>query len=935
MDTFQPGVPVYNESFGGGTAAQMVDQLYTAGGVIDRINAHPDADVVWLSAGGNDMLLGYAGGGFYVNNANNAAVYAAIQTNVQTIVNAILADRSDLQVVIMGYDYLNIWDQVSGSSGDTIRANLGVIKSGNVIVDALQNQSVNDGFKAAEQGKIAIADASRRVAEVYNFGLNNTYGGYNGYFGNFPAGSTYPDELYPALPTPPNRMDPGDPIHLNDLGYTTLALHAEQDFLLSAFSAASLGLETGTLAFGDQRIGTSSSLDVAGSNTGPNFTKVKDLYFPAASGDFSGGDASFNPLFQDPALGSDTATVSYAFAPTAHGAANQTITVTSDSGSPDVLLSGHGVGPEYSSASALTFGTLATGTNDSTSLTVANATPDGNLGNLTNLSLLSYAITGPDAARFSLTGFNPNTVIAAGGTHDLTVQFDATGAVSGNYSAVLTFTTDQGASFGSAGEQFSITLGAGVLTPPTAHAGGPYSVAEGDSVLLDAVASSGDITSFAWDLDGNGTFETSGQTAMFSAATAGTYAVSLRALGPLGMSIDEATVHVLNVAPAAGVSGPATALRGETETFTLTADDSPADAAAGFSFSINWGDGSPVQIVTGPSGTLVSHGFDAAGPLSVAVAAMDQDGATGAAATHSLQVDAVQLRPDAQNPALVDLVWGGTSGNDQVQFTQISSTTIRMQETRLNGLAVSNLLDFSGVTGRVVASSHAADDRLDATGLLTTQATLDGGAGNDSLFGGAAGDVLIGGSDGGEGHQGSNVIIAGNGDNTIYGNGLVARKGATGGNNLIVGGTGHDTIYGSFGANPDGDGGEGGQNLIVGGGGGDTIYASQLVDGAEGGHGSILVAGSTTLDQAALLSVLSEWTSTRALPDKIANISGAGSGPRNNGDNFLQVGITVSGDADVDQLYSDSQGAENWLLLALSADTAIRVKPTDVETDLS
>jgi lysophospholipase L1-like esterase len=253
----------------------MVAQIDTAGGILDRINAHPAADVVWLSAGGNDLLLGQLGGGFYVNNPNNASVYAAVQANVQTIVNAILADRPNLQVVIMGYDYLNIWDQGSGSAADTFRANLEVIKTGNVVYDGLvQNQAVNDGFKAAEAGKIAIANASSRVAEVYNFGLNNTYGGYSGYFGNFAAGSTYPPELYPYLPTPPNRMDPGDAIHLNNLGYTTLALHAEQDFLLSEFSSTSLGLSSGALAFGQVRIGTSSSLNVTGSNTGPNFTKV-------------------------------------------------------------------------------------------------------------------------------------------------------------------------------------------------------------------------------------------------------------------------------------------------------------------------------------------------------------------------------------------------------------------------------------------------------------------------------------------------------------------------------------------------------------------------------------------------------------------------------------------------------------------------------------
>ena len=389
----------------------------------------------------------------------------------------------------------------------------------------------------------------------------------------------------------------------------------------------------------------------------------------------------------------------------------------------------------------------------------------------------------------------------------------------------------------------------------------------------------------------------------------------------------------VNVTAMAGIDGPQEALRGVTQTYTLTANDTPDELAAGFTFTINWGDGSAVQTVSGASGVQVTHTFNSAGSLNVSVTAADQNGITSAPATLGVQVDAVQLSPDAQNPALIDLDWGGTSGNDQVQFTQVTSTTIRVTETMLNGATVNNVQDFSGITGRVVASGDAGDDQLDARGLLTTQATLDGGAGNNTIYGGSAGDILIGGSNGGEGKQGNNVIIAGNGDNTIYGNGMTAQKGATGGDNLIIGGSGNDTIYGNFGTNPTGNGGEGGQNLIVGGGGSDTIYASQVTDGAEGGHGSILIAGTTTLNQLALESVLEEWWSTDTLATKIADITGTGTTTGSNGINFLQPGVTVLGDGSVDQLFSDTNGSANWLLLSLSQDTANRVKAIDIETD--
>jgi hypothetical protein len=56
--------------------------------------------------------------------------------------------------------------------------------------------------------------------------------------------------------------------------------------------------------------------------------------------------------------------------------------------------------------------------------------------------------------------------------------------------------------------------------PPTADAGGPYSVYENGSVALSATGADpeGTPVSFAWDLDNNGSFETSGQNVIFSAA---------------------------------------------------------------------------------------------------------------------------------------------------------------------------------------------------------------------------------------------------------------------------------------------------------------------------------------------------------------------------------------------------------------------------------
>ncbi len=56
---------------------------------------------------------------------------------------------------------------------------------------------------------------------------------------------------------------------------------------------------------------------------------------------------------------------------------------------------------------------------------------------------------------------------------------------------------------------------------PTADAGGPYTVVEGESVTLSATGSDpeGNALSYAWDLDNDGVYETTGQSVTFSAAS--------------------------------------------------------------------------------------------------------------------------------------------------------------------------------------------------------------------------------------------------------------------------------------------------------------------------------------------------------------------------------------------------------------------------------
>src|SRR5262245_61233653 len=117
-------------------------------------------------------------------------------------------------------------------------------------------------------------------------------------------------------------------------------------------------------------------------------------------------------------------------------------------------------------------------------------------------------------------------------------------------------------------------------------------------------------------------------------------------------------VNVQNVAPTASVSGPASAVRGQTLTFTVGASDvSAADQTAGFTYKIDWdGNGTVDETV---NDTTVQHTFATAGTFNVRVTATDKDGGESAVATQAVDIRAAALQGG-------QLVVGGTPGNDLI-----------------------------------------------------------------------------------------------------------------------------------------------------------------------------------------------------------------------------------------------------------------------------
>jgi hypothetical protein len=581
------------------------------------------------------------------------------------------------------------------------------------------------------------------VHHINNFGFLSSINGYTGYFGNWPGQGFYPPDLYPALPVRASLMGSSDPIHLNSNGYLQISLRAEQEFLDTALQSAALALSTSSINFGNVRVGTTASGGITATNAGPDFTKVQNLSFAVGTGDFGGGGGGYQPIFRDPTLGSDSATATYTYTPSARGSDAQSRSITSNSGNGSVALSGTGVAPIYDSISTLDFGTVGSGVADDAGFLVSNVTPDGDLGSLTNLTLLSASITGAGAGYFSLSGFTGGATVAAGSNLGFTVNF--AGAVApGTYAATLTFVTDQGVALGGTGQSFQIQLLVTVeAAAPTANAGGPYAGLEGTLIALQG-SGTGSISSYAWDLDNNGSYETAGQNVFFSAADNGSYTVGLQVTGPGGTATTSTTVNVENATPAAGISGPTTGVRGQPRTYVLSATDpSLVDTVSSFTFQIDWdANGSVDQVVAGLSGVAVEHVFATSGSHSVKVVAIDKDGAASVPVSFVVNISDWALQTDEQDPLKTNLVWGGTGGIDAYGFVP----GIVLTQAQNNQFFSIPLITFVGsYNGKLMVYGQGAGDLLFAD-VINGPVMLNGGDGDDVLIGGRGADTLDGGN---------------------------------------------------------------------------------------------------------------------------------------------------------------------------------------------
>src|SRR5204862_472985 len=112
----------------------------------------------------------------------------------------------------------------------------------------------------------------------------------------------------------------------------------------------------------------------------------------------------------------------------------------------------------------------------------------------------------------------------------------------------------------------------------------------------------------------------------------------------------------------AGITGPATGVRGQPLTYTLTASEVGILAGTVYKYRIDWdGNGSVDQIVSGPSGLMVSHAFPVARTGTIRVKAVDGAGnVSPQAAALPVTIKTVDLQTDPGDNTKMALVVGGT-----------------------------------------------------------------------------------------------------------------------------------------------------------------------------------------------------------------------------------------------------------------------------------
>jgi hypothetical protein len=462
---------------------------------------------------------------------------------------------------------------------------------------------------------------------------------------------------------------------------------------------------------------------------------------------------------------------------------------------------------------------------------------------------------------------------------------------------------------------------------PIADAGGPYAIAEGSPLALDASGSSdadADPLTYSWDLNGDGVFDDAtganptldwSQLEALGAGDDGVYSISVQVDDGFGGTDQaETTFTVENEAPKAEIVGaPETSPEGT----PISLESLVADAGTADTHTLQWNVTKDGQDYAAGDAESFEFTPDDNGSYEVTLTVTDDDGGVGVAIS---TIDVTNVAPQLENVTVPDLVdegdsftlsgaivdpgaadrfhvdidWGDGSSDGfcyAVGTTNFSEDhtyesggvytiglTVKDDDQGSTSATATAVVTGAGVNNgvlQVVGSagddhaivSQLADGRFVVTGDFLKnpwQPRILDAAGVERV------DMLLG--------QGNDLGLITRNVHTpsmLDGGAGNDRLAGGSGNNVLLGGEGRDLLLGGAGS-----------NLLVGGLGQDMIV----------GKGSDILVGGTTAydaDPAALWTLMSEWTSPRSVGARTANLGGAGDCDRLNGQLFL----TAAGDS--------------------------------------
>ncbi len=322
-------------------------------------------------------------------------------------------------------------------------------------------------------------------------------------------------------------------------------------------------------------------------------------------------------------------------------------------------------------------------------------------------------------------------------------------------------------------------------------------------------------------------------------------------------------VTVGNVAPAATImSAPTDASKDTTIIVQMAATDpSTIDKDSGFTYRINWGDGTPLQVVQGLPGIppTVEHIYLQNGIYTVTISATDKDGGEGPSTSQVIRIGQSGIVDDPMNPGKTLLVLQGTDASDTIKIKREGNGGNGRLLVTINGRPTAT---YPIPSSRILVNGLDGDDTIIVDSNVQTNAWLVGGRGRDTLLGGS----------------GDNVLLGGDGDDILR-----TRQGR----DIVMGGRGKDFLFG-------------------------------------GSDDDLLNAGTTTFDSSdpALYAIQQEWLRPISVESRIQHLNGSKPGGLN-GNRFLigsGPGQTAFDDGARDVL--DNHKSKDWVLV--NTDEAIR-----------